>query len=103
MIACCIVILGYLLGVDGEVHFSWIGVIYGFASSGFVSLYSIFVKRYMKSMLNDDSWLLLYYNNTNALLIMPLVSILFGELRMILLFFSNNYSCNSRLKDSFYI
>jgi GDP-fucose transporter C1 len=78
LIACFIVVFGYITGVDGEINFSWAGVIFGASSSCCLSLYSIFVKKYMK-VLNDDSWLLLYYNNVNAMLVMPLISFAFGE------------------------
>jgi drug/metabolite transporter (DMT)-like permease len=78
IIACAVVVFGYVLGVDGEINFSWAGVFFGAASSCCLSLYSIFVKKYM-AVLNNDSWLLLYYNNVNAMLVMPLISLAFGE------------------------
>jgi GDP-fucose transporter C1 len=78
IIACAVVVFGYVLGVDGEINFSWAGVFFGAASSCCLSLYSIFVKKYM-TVLNNDSWLLLYYNNVNAMIVMPLISLAFGE------------------------
>jgi GDP-fucose transporter C1 len=78
IIACAVVVFGYVLGVDGEINFSWAGVFFGAASSCCLSLYSIFVKKYM-AVLNNDSWLLLYYNNVNAMIVMPLISLAFGE------------------------
>lgn len=41
VITCSAVVFGYILGCDGEIRFSWLGVIFGVLSSGFVSLYSI--------------------------------------------------------------
>ncbi len=77
-IACAVVVFGYVAGVDGEINFTWLGVIFGACSSVGVSLYSIFSKKYM-TVLNGDQWLLLYYNNVNSMILMPFISLAFGE------------------------
>ncbi len=77
-IACAVVVFGYVAGVDGEINFTWLGVIFGACSSVGVSLYSIFSKKYM-AVLNGDQWLLLYYNNVNSMILMPFISLAFGE------------------------
>jgi solute carrier family 35 (GDP-fucose transporter), member C1 len=79
-IMCCVVIvIGYIISVDGEVNFSLTGVIFGLASSVFVSLYSIQVKRVLPAV-DGNTWRLMIYNNMNALLVMPVVIVLSGEL-----------------------
>eukprot|EP00455_Lapot_gusevi_P007560 TRINITY_DN13219_c0_g2_i5.p1 TRINITY_DN13219_c0_g2~~TRINITY_DN13219_c0_g2_i5.p1 ORF type:complete len:335 (-),score=72.35 TRINITY_DN13219_c0_g2_i5:192-1196(-) len=79
MMACFVVIIGYILGVDGEINFSMTGVVFGVLSSAFLSLYSILVKKYLREILNDNSWLLMYYNNMSTMYLMPLMFVPFGE------------------------
>jgi GDP-fucose transporter C1 len=68
-----IVILGFILGIDGEVNFSFLGTVSGVMSSVFVSGNSIYTKKITKDMELDNS-LLLYYNNLNAsMLFLPLI------------------------------
>jgi GDP-fucose transporter C1 len=68
-----IIMVGFYVGIDGEVNFSLIGTSAGVLSSVFVSLNSIFTARVLPVVDNDKS-LLLYYNNLNAtLLFMPLI------------------------------
>lgn len=67
------VILGFYLGIDGEIDFSLIGTAAGVLSSVFVSLNSIFTSKVLPKVSNDKS-LLLYYNNLNAsILFLPLI------------------------------
>ena len=66
--ALCVVILGFYIGTEGEVNFSLIGTIFGVISSVFVSLNSIFTKKVLPHV-NDDKWVLAFYNNVNASLI----------------------------------
>jgi GDP-fucose transporter C1 len=65
--------LGFYLGIDGEVNFSLIGTTAGVVSSVFVSLNGIFTSKVL-SKVNDDKSLLLFYNNVNAMfLFLPLI------------------------------
>lgn len=48
-----LVIIGFLVGSEGEVNFSMIGTLFGVASSVFVSLNSIYTKKVMP-FVNDD-------------------------------------------------
>jgi GDP-fucose transporter C1 len=67
--ASAVVMLGFLIGSVGEAHFSWLGVIFGVISSAFVSLYSIYVKKIM-SVVNNDQWRLLIYNTILSIFFM---------------------------------
>jgi solute carrier family 35 (GDP-fucose transporter), member C1 len=68
-----IVILGFYLGIDGEMDFSLFGTAAGVLSSLFVSLNSIFTAKVLPLLDNDKSKLL-YYNNFNAsVLFLPLI------------------------------
>jgi GDP-fucose transporter C1 len=60
-----IVILGFYLGIDGEINLSIFGTLAGVLSSLFVSLNSIYTSKVLPAVNNDKS-LLLYYNNVNA-------------------------------------
>lgn len=73
-LALLIVILGFYLGIDGEVNFSVFGTAAGVASSVFVSLNSIMTAKILPKVNNDKS-LLIYYNNFNALfLFLPFIA-----------------------------
>lgn len=78
LVAVGIVISGYLLGCEGELDFSFIGVFYGISASFFVAMYSIYVKQTLKYV-GDDSWKLMIYNNINAMILMPFLFLLAGE------------------------
>lgn len=68
-----VVILGFIVGIDGEVNFSLVGTVAGVLSSIFVSLNSIYTAKILAKVDNDKS-LLLYYNNLNAsVLFLPLI------------------------------
>mmetsp|Transcript_14403 Transcript_14403/g.40012 ORF Transcript_14403/g.40012 Transcript_14403/m.40012 type:complete len:384 (-) Transcript_14403:76-1227(-) len=68
-----IVILGFLLGSNGEVNFSLRGTVSGVASSLFVSLNSIFTKKILPAV-DNDHWRLTFYNNVNAcILFLPFI------------------------------
>lgn len=69
-----VVILGFILGINGEINFSLFGTSSGIISSVFVSLNSIYTSKVLPRVDNDKS-LLLYYNNFNAcLLFIPLIA-----------------------------
>ena len=77
------VLLGFLLGNEQEVRWSLAGVVFGVASSFFVALNSIFVKKHLPQV-DNDPWRLTLYNNANAsLLFLPLM-LLFGEVDTLL-------------------
>lgn len=78
MASVLVVVVGYYMGCEGELKFSWTGVVYGLLASFFVGLYSNMVKKALKYV-DDNSWILLIYNNVNAMLLMPVVSILCKE------------------------
>ena len=55
MIACGVVVLGYIISSVTEIRFSAAGIIFGLLSSLFVSLYGISVKSVINE-LNDNTW-----------------------------------------------
>merc|ERR1719273_533009 len=78
-ILCCVVIvIGYLMGCDGEVRFDWTGVVFGFLSSVFVALNCIYVKKILP-VVDDNSEKLMIYNNMNAVLLLPIFIVLFTD------------------------
>ncbi len=88
-------ILGFILGINGEINFSLFGTASGVVSSVFVSLNSIYTSKVLPRVDNDKS-LLLYYNNFNAcLLFIPLVAFLEYQVKGI--FFIVEYSNNNLL------
>lgn len=76
-IACCgIIVIGFWLGVDQENiagSLSVLGTFYGILGSLMLSLYSIQTKRVLPTV-NQDIWLLSYYNNAYSVIIfLPLI------------------------------
>jgi GDP-fucose transporter C1 len=69
----CIVISGFVVGIDGELDFSMFGTISGVLASIFVSLNSILTKKILNDVgLDNDE--LLFFNNFNAsVLFIPLI------------------------------
>lgn len=68
-----IVIMGFLVGSGGEVNFSLLGTFFGVVSSIFVSLNSIYTKKVMP-LVDNNQWTLSAYNNINAsLMFIPLI------------------------------
>jgi GDP-fucose transporter C1 len=82
-LAVVVVVLGYALGCEGEVHFSFTGVVYGILSSVFVALYSNFVKKTLPAV-DNDAWKLMIYNNINAAAILPIFMLFSGEIGTII-------------------
>lgn len=82
LLCCFMIIFGFYLGVDQENlagSLSVNGTIFGVTSSLSLSLYSIFIKRVLATV-NQDVWLLTYYNNIfSTILFIPLM-LLNGEL-----------------------
>lgn len=81
---CCLAIIGgFFMGVDQEsltASFSLIGTVYGVVGSLALSLYSIYNKKVLP-FVNQEIWLLSYYNNFySTILFMPFM-IYFGEFK----------------------
>merc|ERR1719273_134366 len=88
-ISCCfIIILGFWLGVDQESNsgsLSMSGTTYGVLASVFVSLYAIYIKRILP-VVDNNVWLLTFYNNVNAMLLFIPLMLIFGEFPVIMAF-----------------
>lgn len=70
-----VVIIGFYVGIEGEIDFSLWGTFYGVASSCFVSLNAIYTKKTMP-LVDNDKWKLSWYNNLNAsIFFLPLIFI----------------------------
>ncbi|RYE83413.1 MAG: hypothetical protein EOO65_03995, partial [Methanosarcinales archaeon] len=94
LICLAVVVAGFFIGSESEVNFSLLGTLFGISSSVFVSLNSIFTKKAMPAV-NNNEWTLCAYNNINAtLLLIPLI-LLTSEREIIAqnvhLFFSFSY------------
>jgi len=75
-IGCCLMIIfGYILGVQSEVHFSMIGVFFGVLASIHVALNSIFAKKMLSEVVNESPELLMWYNNINGIIILPILAL----------------------------
>uniref|UniRef100_A0A8D8B815 GDP-fucose transporter 1 n=2 Tax=Culex pipiens TaxID=7175 RepID=A0A8D8B815_CULPI len=86
-VGCCLLIVaGFWIGVDQESltdSFSLIGTIFGVLGSLSLSLYSIYTKRTLQHV-NQEVWLLSYYNNVySAVIFIPLM-LINGELSVVL-------------------
>ncbi|XP_038213513.1 GDP-fucose transporter 1 [Zerene cesonia] len=85
-IMCCVfIVFGFYIGVDQEEllgSFSLIGTIYGVVGSLMLSLYSIFTKSVLPSV-NQEIWLLSYYNNAYSIILFCPLMVLNGELNVL--------------------
>lgn len=85
LICCSVIVGGFLLGIDQENaagSLSFVGVLFGVLASGFVALYSIYIKKMLPNV-HDNVVLLTFYNNINAVIMfLPLIA-LNGEYRAI--------------------
>jgi len=70
-----VVVAGFFLGSWGEVKFSWVGSLFGVASSLFVALNGIYNKKALAEPgLGNNIWRLSLYNNVSAcFLFLPLI------------------------------
>ena len=69
-----IVVIGFFMGSQGELNFSWKGTISGIIGSLFVSLNSIYTKKVLPAV-DNDHWKLTFYNNMIAILLfLPLLA-----------------------------
>lgn len=88
ILCCAAIVFGFFLGVDQESlteSFSLQGVVYGVFASLSVSMFSIQTKKALPYV-NQEIWLLSYYNNFySSVLFLPLI-IMNGELTAILTF-----------------
>jgi solute carrier family 35 (GDP-fucose transporter), member C1 len=76
------VVIGFFVGSDGEINFSFWGTTFGVISSMFVSLNGIYTKKILPAV-DKDKWRLAFYNNVNAsIMFIPLI-ILSGEVPII--------------------
>ncbi|XP_055905394.1 GDP-fucose transporter 1 [Eupeodes corollae] len=86
ILCCAAIVLGFFLGVDQESltdNFSWLGTFYGVVASLSVSMFSIYTKKALP-LVNQEIWLLSYYNNFySSILFLPLI-IINGELNAII-------------------
>jgi len=71
IICCLTIIMGYLMGCDGEIHFSLHGILFGLLSSAFVALNAIYVTKILP-VVDDNSEKLMIYNNLNAAILLPI-------------------------------
>ena len=73
-----VVIIGFYVGIEGELDFSLVGTLFGVASSCFVSLNAIYTKKTMP-LVDGDKWKLSWYNNVNASIGFVPLMLLAGE------------------------
>jgi GDP-fucose transporter C1 len=69
ILACAGVVVGFFLGIEGEVGLSVRGAIYGVLSSIFVALYAILVKKVI-GLLDNNEYLLIEYNTPISIIAM---------------------------------
>lgn len=83
MACCAFVVSGFALGNIEEMRWSLIGVLFGVASSFFVAMNSIFVKKKF-ALVDNNPWKITLYNNVNAsILFLPLI-LFSGELPLLM-------------------
>ncbi|XP_065076092.1 GDP-fucose transporter 1 [Ochlerotatus camptorhynchus] len=86
VLCCLLIVVGFWIGVDQESlteSFSLIGTIFGVLGSLSLSLYSIYTKRTLQ-FVNQEVWLLSYYNNVySAVIFIPLM-LINGELPVVM-------------------
>lgn len=90
MIGCGITLVGFVTGAAGELHYSVLAAFVGVAAAAFVALNSIYVKKCLP-IVNNNEWCVCYvcdvivrylmmYNASNAMvLLIPFMAIT-GEL-----------------------
>jgi GDP-fucose transporter C1 len=88
LVACGVVIAGYVIGAIGKISdfsqlLSLFGMVFGLLSSAFVALNSIYVKKKLV-VVNDNNWILTIYNTVNAIVLMFVLSLVTGELNQAL-------------------
>jgi GDP-fucose transporter C1 len=86
-----LVIIGFLVGSEGEVNFSWAGVTFGVLSSVFIALHGVYVKKVLGAVENNE-WTMAKYNTTMSIVIMIPLIFLSGEYEAILKYNPSNWS-----------
>jgi len=75
---CLVVVVGFVMGVKGELNFEPLSIVFGLTASAFLAYYAIKVKSVISDF-NNDQWIVLLLNTMEALvLLLPFVFI-FGE------------------------
>ena len=85
VICCIVIIFGFWLGVDQENvsgSFSLFGTFFGVIGSLTLSLYSIHTKKVLP-LVNDEIWLLSYYNNVYSVVLFLPLMLLNGEFQTV--------------------
>ena len=85
IVICVVISSGFVMGVEQEKKLTdvpLLGIFYGLMSSIVGPLSQIQLKRTLP-LVNNNLWLLTFYNNLNGLFIFPVISILFGEFKHI--------------------
>lgn len=86
LICCTLIVFGFILGIDQENvlgSLSVIGVLFGVTSSLFTSLFSIYTKKTL-AKLDRNIWVLVLYNNINALVICSPLLIVHGDVQALI-------------------
>jgi GDP-fucose transporter C1 len=86
LVCCGFIVLGFILGVDQENvigSLSVIGVSFGVASSLFTSIFTIYTKKTL-SKLDKNIWVLVLYNNINAILLCTPLLIIHGDVHALI-------------------
>eukprot|EP01135_Chromosphaera_perkinsii_P006761 Nk52_evm9s578 gene=Nk52_evmTU9s578 len=83
MSCCSLLVIGFVMGGEGEMHFSLIGVFFGICSSMFSALNSIAVKKVMPHV-GGNSFKLSLYNNFNAIFILLPFTFLTGDFQKVM-------------------
>lgn len=77
-LCCAMVVSGFLVGNNQELRWSLQGVVFGVASSFFVAMNAIYMKKKFP-LVENNAWKLTLYNNANASVIFLPLIILSGE------------------------
>lgn len=83
LVCCAFIVLGFILGIDQESvigSLSVLGVVFGVLSSLFGSLCSIYTKKTL-SKLDKNIWVLVLYNNINAIVICTPLLLVHGDIQ----------------------
>eukprot|EP00736_Rhodelphis_marinus_P008733 Rmarinus@m.26201 len=83
IVCCCLVIVGFFLGVEEEINLSMRGVSYGLLFSAFDALRSVMIKKALPTVYSSEL-LLNFYNNLNACLILVPAVLFSGELSRVI-------------------
>lgn len=86
LLCCAFIVLGFILGIDQESvigSLSLAGVVFGVASSLFTSLFSIYTKKTL-AKLDRNIWVLVLYNNINAILLCSPLLVIHGDIRALI-------------------